>query len=99
MVFIGTFASFLCSYSYAAVSYKWRRKIREMINVANEYDIIVFSGKFFLFVLILGTFNIFCFLIDRRWHSSILDVQSFNLSGEHTVIPVTVWWWYNLGRE
>jgi len=28
-------------------------------------------------------------LIDRKWRSSILDVQSFR---ELTVIPITIWW-------
>jgi len=35
-------------------------------------------------------------LIDRRLRSSILDVQ---VSGELTVIPVTVWWLQKLGRD
>jgi hypothetical protein len=43
-------------------SYKWQRKIREMIHVANEYDIIVFSGKFF------PPYASFCFILlsDRQ---------------------------------
>jgi hypothetical protein len=35
-------------------------------------------------------------LIDRRWHSSILDVQSF---GELIVTLTTICWWQKLGKE
>ena len=35
-------------------------------------------------------------LIDRRWHSSILDVD---LSGELTVILITIWWLQKLGKD
>ena len=35
-------------------------------------------------------------LIDRRRHSSIIDVQS---SGELTVTLITIWWWQKLGKD
>ena len=35
-------------------------------------------------------------LIDRRWHSSVLDVQSFRLV---TVILITIWWLQKLGKD
>jgi hypothetical protein len=36
-------------------------------------------------------------LIDRRWHSSILDV--YEVLGELTVVPVTKWWLQKLGKN
>ena len=36
-------------------------------------------------------------LINSRWHSSILDVQS--LSGELTVILMAIWWLKKLGKD
>jgi hypothetical protein len=39
------------------------------------------------------TYNqIYHILIDRRWHSSVLDVD---LSGDLTLILITVWWLQN----
>jgi hypothetical protein len=35
-------------------------------------------------------------LIDRRWHSSILDV--YEVSGELIVVPVTKWWFQKLEK-
>ena len=35
-------------------------------------------------------------LIDRRWHSSILDVR---FSGEMSVILITIWWLQKLGKD
>jgi hypothetical protein len=35
-------------------------------------------------------------LIDRTWHSSVLDV-AYDLSGELIVILITMWWLQNLG--
>ena len=34
-------------------------------------------------------------LIDRRWHSSVLEVRSFR----GAVILITVWWLQNLGKD
>jgi hypothetical protein len=34
-------------------------------------------------------------LINRRRHSSVLDVDH---SGQHIVILTTIWWWQKLGR-
>jgi len=35
-------------------------------------------------------------LLDRRWHSAILD---YEVSGELTVILIIVWWLQNLGKD
>ena len=35
-------------------------------------------------------------LIDRRWHSSILDVR---ISEELTVIPITILWLLKIGKD
>jgi hypothetical protein len=35
-------------------------------------------------------------LIDRIWHSSILDVR---FSGQLTVVLITIWWWQKLGEN
>jgi hypothetical protein len=35
-------------------------------------------------------------LIEKRRHSSVLDVRSFR---EQTVILTIIWWWQKLGRD
>jgi len=35
-------------------------------------------------------------LINRRWHSSVLDVRSFRYV---TVILITIWWLQKLGKD
>jgi len=35
-------------------------------------------------------------LIDRRWHSSILE---YEVSGELNVILITIWWLQKLGKD
>jgi hypothetical protein len=35
-------------------------------------------------------------VIDRRWHSSILDAEH---SGQQIVILTTIWWWQRLGKD
>ena len=35
-------------------------------------------------------------LIDRRWHSSIID---YEVSGELSVTLITIWWWQKLGKD
>jgi hypothetical protein len=37
-------------------------------------------------------------LAERRRHSNVLDVRSFN-SGQQIVIVTIIWWWQKLGRD
>jgi hypothetical protein len=63
------------------------------------YDIIVFSDEFF------SLYSSFCFhtqyfqnlLLSDRQEMVFKHALMYSLSGEHTVIPITIWWWQNLG--
>jgi len=38
-------------------------------------------------------------MADRRWYSSVLECAMYNLSGELTVILMTIWWLLYLGKK